>query len=95
LREFEEIVISRLSCRGDWEWRGGQPLRLFSGFRPRILPLEKNTSELRTSRITETAWPINRIKLQLMRHLVQQLGKEIAQRTAEIIMKRTELQEQP
>jgi hypothetical protein len=38
LREFEEIEISRQSCRPDCEEQGGKLLRLLSGFRPRILP---------------------------------------------------------
>jgi hypothetical protein len=38
LRECEEIEISRQSCRGECE---GKPLRLLSGFRPRIQPLER------------------------------------------------------
>ncbi len=41
LREFEEIEISRQSCRGDCELQGGKLLRLLSGFRPRIRPLYK------------------------------------------------------
>jgi hypothetical protein len=36
LREFEEIEISRQSCRGDCEKQEGKLLRLLSGFRPRI-----------------------------------------------------------
>jgi hypothetical protein len=51
-------------------------VRLFSGFRPRILPLEKNTSGLKNNRITETVWAINRIKLQLLRQLEQEIRKE-------------------
>ncbi len=33
MREFEEIEISRRSCRGDCESQGGELLRLWSGFR--------------------------------------------------------------
>ncbi len=40
LREFEEIEISRQSCRGYCEQHGGKVLRLSSGFRPRIRPLK-------------------------------------------------------
>ncbi len=36
LREFEEMEISRLSCRWDCEQQGGKLLRLLSGFLPRI-----------------------------------------------------------
>jgi hypothetical protein len=43
LREFEEIEISMQSCRGDSEQQGGKFLRLLSGFRPRIRPLEGAT----------------------------------------------------
>jgi hypothetical protein len=38
LREFEEIEISRQSCRGDREKKGGKLFRLLSEFRPRIRP---------------------------------------------------------
>jgi hypothetical protein len=40
LREFEEIEISRQSFRGDREYQGGKLLRILSGFRPRIRPLD-------------------------------------------------------
>ena len=39
LYEFEEILISRQSCRG--EYQGGKLFRLLSGLRPRIRPLDK------------------------------------------------------
>ena len=42
LREFEEIKISRQSCRCDFEQQGGKLLRNLSGFRdfrPRVWPL--------------------------------------------------------
>ncbi len=38
-REFEEIAISRQSCRGECEYQGGKLLRLLSGFRQRIRPV--------------------------------------------------------
>jgi hypothetical protein len=41
LREFKEIEISRQSCKGDCEKQGGKLLRLWSGFCPRIQPLER------------------------------------------------------
>ncbi len=39
LREFEEIGISRQSCRDVCKYHLGKLLRLLSGFRPRIRPL--------------------------------------------------------
>jgi hypothetical protein len=39
LHEFEEIEISRQSCRDDSEWQGGKLCSLLSRFRPRIRPL--------------------------------------------------------
>ncbi len=45
LREFEETEISRQSCRGDCEQQRGKLLGLFSGFRPRIRPLDKKEKQ--------------------------------------------------
>ncbi len=36
LREYEEIEISRQSCRGDCEYQNRKLLRLLSKIRPRI-----------------------------------------------------------
>ncbi len=44
LCEFEEIEISRQSCRGDFEQQGRKLLRLLSGFRPRIRPQDGELS---------------------------------------------------
>jgi hypothetical protein len=38
LREFEEIEISRQSCKGDCEKQRGKLFRLLSKFRQRIRP---------------------------------------------------------
>ncbi len=45
LREFEEIEISRQSCRGDGELQGGKLQR----FRPRIWPLYFSVDRMRSS----------------------------------------------
>jgi hypothetical protein len=39
LREFEDIEFSRQRCRRDFE--GGKLLKILTGFRPRIWPLEE------------------------------------------------------
>jgi hypothetical protein len=45
LREFEEIENSRQSCRGNCQFQEGKLLKNFSGFRPRIKPLEYQKTE--------------------------------------------------
>jgi hypothetical protein len=47
LREFEEIELSRQSCRVDCEYQGGNSLRLLSGF----WPLDYNSKLLLAFRI--------------------------------------------
>ncbi len=39
LREFEEVEISRQSCRRDCEKKGGKLLSIVSELRPRIRPI--------------------------------------------------------
>jgi hypothetical protein len=48
LHEFEEILISRQSCRG--EYQGRKLLRLLSGFRSRIRPLDKKPMVMRSKK---------------------------------------------
>jgi hypothetical protein len=38
--------ISRQSCRGDCEWPEGKLLRLLSGFRSRIRPLQSDSENV-------------------------------------------------